>query len=65
MWQVEESFEHEAAFEAHQKRVASSEWGQATAGIERRYSVIGLQPLVLSATDTAPGIGLVPVQDSH
>jgi quinol monooxygenase YgiN/ribosomal protein S18 acetylase RimI-like enzyme len=65
MWQVEETFEHQAAFEAHQKRVASSEWGQATAGIERRYSVIGLQPLVLSATDTAPGIGLVPVQDSH
>jgi putative acetyltransferase len=42
VWRVEESFEHAAAFEAHQERVASSEWGQATSGIERRYSVIGL-----------------------
>lgn len=42
IWQVEERFEHAAAFGAHQKRVASSEWGQATAGIERRYSVLGL-----------------------
>jgi quinol monooxygenase YgiN/GNAT superfamily N-acetyltransferase len=42
IWQVEESFEHAAAFETHQKRVASSEWGHATAGIERSYSVIGL-----------------------
>ena len=42
MWQVEEHFEHASAFEAHQERVASSEWGHATAGIERRYSVIGL-----------------------
>ncbi|WP_233193141.1 GNAT family N-acetyltransferase [Cryobacterium sp. Y29] len=42
MWQVEESFEHAAAFEAHRERVASSEWGQATVGIERRYTVIGL-----------------------
>jgi GNAT superfamily N-acetyltransferase/quinol monooxygenase YgiN len=42
VWQVEELFEHEAAFEAHQERVASSGWGHATSGIERRYSVIGL-----------------------
>ncbi|TFC00202.1 GNAT family N-acetyltransferase [Cryobacterium sp. MDB2-33-2] len=42
VWQVEERFEHASAFEAHQERVASSEWGHATAGIERRYSVIGL-----------------------
>jgi len=42
MWQVEERFEHAAAFESHQERVASSKWGQATSGIERRYSVIGL-----------------------
>lgn len=41
VWQVEESFEHAAAFEAHQERVASSEWGQATSGIERRYAVSG------------------------
>jgi len=42
MWRVEERFEHAAAFESHQERVASSEWGHATAGIERRYAVIGL-----------------------
>ncbi|MDJ0379217.1 antibiotic biosynthesis monooxygenase [Cryobacterium sp. PH31-L1] len=39
VWLVEERFEHAAAFKAHQERVASSEWGQATSGIERRYSV--------------------------
>ncbi|WP_241986752.1 GNAT family N-acetyltransferase [Cryobacterium fucosi] len=42
IWQVEERFEHAAAYEAHQERVASSEWGHATVGIERRYCVIGL-----------------------
>jgi quinol monooxygenase YgiN len=36
IWQVEERFEHAAAFEAHQERVTSSDWGHATAGIERR-----------------------------
>ena len=36
VWQVEECFEPAAAFETHQERVASSEWGQATSGIERR-----------------------------
>jgi len=41
IWQVEESFEDAAALEAHQKRVASSEWGRITEGIERRYSVTG------------------------
>jgi GNAT superfamily N-acetyltransferase/quinol monooxygenase YgiN len=41
IWQVEERFEHAAAFEAHQERVASSAWGHATLGIERRYSVTG------------------------
>ena len=39
IWQVEERFEHVAAFEAHQERVASSAWGHATSGNERRYSV--------------------------
>ncbi|TFD73155.1 hypothetical protein [Cryobacterium gelidum] len=42
VWQVEERFEHAAAFETHQERVASSEWGQTISGIERRYSVTGL-----------------------
>lgn len=41
-WQVEERFEHAAALEAHQLRVISSDWGHATVGIERRYTVIGL-----------------------
>ena len=42
IWQVEECFEHTAAFEAHQQRVAGSVWGHATSGIERHYSVTGL-----------------------
>jgi quinol monooxygenase YgiN len=41
-WQVEERFEDEAVFTAHQNRVTGSEWGQLTAGIERRYSIEGL-----------------------
>lgn len=39
VWQVDEAFADEAAFVAHQRRVANSAWGSATAGIERRYSV--------------------------
>ena len=39
IWQVEERFEHAAAFEAHQQRVTGSAWGHATSGIERRYSL--------------------------
>jgi quinol monooxygenase YgiN len=42
VWQVEERFEHAAAFETHQERVASSEWGQDASDIERRYFVRGL-----------------------
>jgi quinol monooxygenase YgiN len=42
VWRVEEHFESEAAFEAHRRRVASSDWGRVTAGIERRYSIDGL-----------------------
>ena len=37
VWQVDEVFADEAAFAAHQERVPRSEWGRATAGIERRY----------------------------
>ncbi|WP_231556401.1 GNAT family N-acetyltransferase [Cryobacterium sp. MLB-32] len=37
VWQVEERFENAADFHAHQERVAGSEWGHATAGIERHY----------------------------
>lgn len=42
VWRVDESFRDAAAFRAHQERVASSEWGRATAGIERRYTIEGL-----------------------
>lgn len=42
VWHVEERFRDEAAFAAHQERAAGSEWGRATAGIERRYSIDGL-----------------------
>lgn len=41
VWQVEEEFLDLGAFEAHQARVAASEWGIATAGIERRYRIEG------------------------
>ena len=42
VWQVDENFRDAAAFRAHQERVAQSEWGLATAGLERRYTVRGL-----------------------
>jgi quinol monooxygenase YgiN len=42
VWRVEERFENEAAFARHEDRVAGSEWGRMTAGIERRYSVNGV-----------------------
>jgi quinol monooxygenase YgiN len=42
IWRVEERFENETAFRAHQDRVASSEWGRMTDGIQRRYSIAGL-----------------------
>ena len=41
VWQVDERFVDEAAFEVHQRRVAASEWGHATAGIERDYIIGG------------------------
>ncbi|WP_026533769.1 putative quinol monooxygenase [Arthrobacter sp. H14] len=42
VWQVDEQFRDATAFQAHQKRVADSEWGRLTAGIERRYIVEGI-----------------------
>ena len=39
VWQVEEEFRDEAAFEFHQRRVAASAWGVATEGITRDYVV--------------------------
>jgi quinol monooxygenase YgiN len=41
VWQVDELFQDAVSFAAHQQRVAASEWGRATAGIERRYEVDG------------------------
>lgn len=41
VWRVEERFADEAAFDAHQRRVSTSTWGSATAGIERRYEIRG------------------------
>ncbi len=41
VWRVEERFADEAAFDAHQRRVAASAWGTATAGIDRRYEIRG------------------------
>jgi quinol monooxygenase YgiN len=41
-WDVSETFADADSFRAHQARVATSEWGAATAGIERRYRVDGL-----------------------
>ncbi|WP_423184603.1 putative quinol monooxygenase [Arthrobacter sp. NyZ413] len=42
VWQVEERFRDAEAFHAHQHRATNSDWGRATAGIERRYTVEGL-----------------------
>lgn len=42
VWDVEERFTDEASFRTHQERVASSEWGRATAGIARNYSIVRL-----------------------
>ncbi|WP_265521143.1 putative quinol monooxygenase [Oerskovia flava] len=44
VWHVEERFVDAGAFAAHQRRVAASEWGRATAGIERRYTIDGMDP---------------------
>ncbi|AZS37119.1 hypothetical protein CVS47_01747 [Microbacterium lemovicicum] len=42
VWSVSERFADEDVFRLHQARVAVSDWGRATAGIERRYTVTGL-----------------------
>lgn len=42
VWEVDERFLDADAFRAHQARVAESEWGRVTAGIERRYVIDGL-----------------------
>ncbi|KRA23832.1 antibiotic biosynthesis monooxygenase [Microbacterium sp. Root61] len=42
VWQVAERFRDATAFRAHQQRAATSDWGRETAGIERRYTVDGI-----------------------
>ncbi len=44
VWTVAERFSDATSFRAHQARVAASDWGRATAAIERRYTVSGLDP---------------------
>ncbi|GAB3694525.1 hypothetical protein GCM10027595_07340 [Corynebacterium nasicanis] len=39
VWTVRERFADGAAFGAHQRRAADSEWGRVTVGMERRYAV--------------------------
>lgn len=43
VWQVEETFLDARSFEGHQARSRTSEWGRSTLGIERRYTVTGLE----------------------
>ena len=39
VWRVHEVFRDDDAFRSHQRRTAASDWGRATAGILRRYTV--------------------------
>lgn len=42
VWQVDETFLDALSFQGHQARSRTSEWGRSTLGIERRYTVTGL-----------------------
>ncbi|WP_367118301.1 GNAT family N-acetyltransferase [uncultured Microbacterium sp.] len=53
VWRVSERFVDEAAFDAHQRRVATSTWGRETAGIERSYVIRGRAQDAESLTATA------------
>ncbi|MDX5357057.1 MAG: antibiotic biosynthesis monooxygenase, partial [Rhodobacterales bacterium] len=39
VWKVAETFADQAAFEAHQRRTATSPWARATAGLRRDYTL--------------------------
>ena len=39
IWQVDESFTDQAAFDAHQARAKASVWAAQTAGIARRFQM--------------------------
>lgn len=41
VWSVAERFAGPDAFRAHQARVASSDWGRSTRGIQRDYTIVG------------------------
>lgn len=41
VWQVEERFVSQPAFEVHQNRVSASEWGTRTSEIMREYIIMG------------------------
>lgn len=53
VWRVMERFVDEAAFDAHQRRVAASTWGRETAGIERSYVIRGRARDVEALVDAA------------
>lgn len=38
-WQVAESFDDRAAFDAHQARTGASAWGRIAAGLARQYTL--------------------------
>jgi quinol monooxygenase YgiN len=42
VWSVEERFDGEPSFRAHQSRAAESPWGRATAHLARDYTITGL-----------------------
>lgn len=42
VWEVEERFDSEDSYRAHQLRVAQSEWGRETIAIERNYTITGI-----------------------
>ena len=52
VWAVEEWFADAEAYRSHQERVAGSDWGRLTAGIERRYT-IEIQPVPSSPAGSA------------
>lgn len=52
VWTVSELFADRAAFEAHQTRVRSSRWFDATSGIQRDYVV---EPVTGRPDPTSPG----------
>lgn len=39
VWNVSEQFTDQASFDSHQARVKASEWGHATAHIQRDYTI--------------------------